>query len=329
MAKKKTPNKKDAEWAEAKRRCRLSEEDVCMAKQLGLSPRSLIKNIPNASQSWKMPVKDWVQEMFNEKMGMKAKRLRQELERLSRTTEELLQEPQIRIYEETPTPPEETVEETLDVEAESEDSSEEWETDFDDPFAEPTEKDIRETNRSLKRRQGEFRRAAELVTQELSKVSCVQKVVLFGSVARPLQKEIPRFREYRRHRIAVWHECKDVDLAVWVTDLDNLKSLQRARSRALNMLLETDGIGVAHHQVDMFLMEPGSDSLVGWLCSFGQCPKRGNRHCIAGVCGRKLFLKQYQDFVFRPDSLAPEKSVVLFARNGDKAPEDDDSKISF
>ena len=33
-------------WAEAQRRCRLSGEAVRMAKELGIGPRSLIKNIP-------------------------------------------------------------------------------------------------------------------------------------------------------------------------------------------------------------------------------------------------------------------------------------------
>jgi hypothetical protein len=35
----------------------------------------------------------------------------------------------------------------------------------------------------------------------------VVKVALFGSVAVPLVKEIPRFREYQQARIEVWHEC--------------------------------------------------------------------------------------------------------------------------
>jgi hypothetical protein len=33
-------------WAEAQRRCRLSDEAVRIAKELGIGPRSLIKNIP-------------------------------------------------------------------------------------------------------------------------------------------------------------------------------------------------------------------------------------------------------------------------------------------
>ena len=127
--------------------------------------------------------------------------------------------------------------------------------------------DIRQTNRYLRKRQQEFRRAAEVVAEELAELLQVQKVVLFGSVAMPLQKEIPRFRGYRREHIAVWHECADVDLVVWLSDLDHLKSLQRARSRVLNELLEAEEIGVAHHQVEIFLMD--ADRYLGRLCHFG------------------------------------------------------------
>jgi hypothetical protein len=37
-------------WAEAQRRCRLSDEAVGMGKELGIGPRSLIKNIPAPTQ---------------------------------------------------------------------------------------------------------------------------------------------------------------------------------------------------------------------------------------------------------------------------------------
>jgi hypothetical protein len=36
-------------WAEAQRRCRLSDEALRMARELGLNPSSLIKNIPQAA----------------------------------------------------------------------------------------------------------------------------------------------------------------------------------------------------------------------------------------------------------------------------------------
>lgn len=56
-------------WAEAKRRCRLSDEVLRMAKELGLSPRSLIKNIPSSSEPWKAPVQDWVRDICEKRHG--------------------------------------------------------------------------------------------------------------------------------------------------------------------------------------------------------------------------------------------------------------------
>ena len=53
----------DQLWQEAKKRCRLNDEDIALAKRLGLNPRSLIKNIPNKSEPWKAPIKDWLQEI--------------------------------------------------------------------------------------------------------------------------------------------------------------------------------------------------------------------------------------------------------------------------
>lgn len=64
MSKKKLMSKKEAMWVEAKRRCHLSAEDVCMVKEMGINPRSLIKNIPSRSQPWKTPVRVWIREMY-------------------------------------------------------------------------------------------------------------------------------------------------------------------------------------------------------------------------------------------------------------------------
>lgn len=50
-------------WAEAKKKCRLNNEDIALAKRLGLNPRSLIKNIPSKSEPWKTPVKDWLHDI--------------------------------------------------------------------------------------------------------------------------------------------------------------------------------------------------------------------------------------------------------------------------
>lgn len=71
LAKKLSGLTKDEQWREAKRRCRLSDEAVAMAKELGMSPRGLIGNIPAPSERWKAPVEEWIRDA-HEKMKRKS-----------------------------------------------------------------------------------------------------------------------------------------------------------------------------------------------------------------------------------------------------------------
>ncbi len=73
-------------------------------------------------------------------------------------------------------------------------------------------------------------------------------------------------------------------MAVWVSDLGRLKAIQKARSEALYNLIADKQIGVAHHQVDIFVMEPKTDCYLGRLCIFGSCPK-GKDGCRVSGCG--------------------------------------------
>src|SRR4029453_16824888 len=56
----------EQQWAKAQRRCRLSDEALRMAKELGLNPMSLIKNIPSPKQQWKVSVEEGVREMYRD-----------------------------------------------------------------------------------------------------------------------------------------------------------------------------------------------------------------------------------------------------------------------
>ncbi len=58
-------------WTEAKRRCRLSDDALRMAREMDLSPRSLIKNRPSRSEPWKAPVEDWVRDMYEKRHRQK------------------------------------------------------------------------------------------------------------------------------------------------------------------------------------------------------------------------------------------------------------------
>lgn len=53
----------EALWQEAKKKCRLSNQDIQIARELALNPKSLIKNIPNKSEPWKSSVHDWIRDI--------------------------------------------------------------------------------------------------------------------------------------------------------------------------------------------------------------------------------------------------------------------------
>jgi hypothetical protein len=172
--------------------------------------------------------------------------------------------------------------------------------------------EIESQNTYLLLRREQFRQAASWVADAFAQHPAVERVALFGSVPKPPWKEIPRFHRFRRAGVAVWHECKDVDLAVWVNDLSGLHQLRKTRAQALNDLLHHENIGVAHHQVEVFLLEPGTDRYLGRLCTFGKCPK-GKRDCLVPGCGDDSFLQQIEDFVFYEDAL--DEAIVLYDRN--------------
>lgn len=175
-------------------------------------------------------------------------------------------------------------------------------------------REIDDDNRSLMRRHQEFRRAADALTEAWSSVEAVRRIALIGSVARPLWKELPRFGGDRRAGIELWHECKDLDLAIWLSSLKDLSRLNRLRGQTLNLLYRAEGIGVAHHQADVFVLAAGSDRYLGRLCTYGTCPK-GKVACRAPGCGDHRFLQQIEGFAFRPATLSPDRSVILFDRS--------------
>ncbi len=53
----------EQQWQEAISKCRLNDDDIAIAKRLGINPKSLIKNIPSKSEPWKASVKDWLHEL--------------------------------------------------------------------------------------------------------------------------------------------------------------------------------------------------------------------------------------------------------------------------
>jgi hypothetical protein len=173
---------------------------------------------------------------------------------------------------------------------------------------------IEAENRLMLERQRQFRKAADVVIEAWMAFAEVRAVAVIGSVAKALWKEVPRFREFRRRRIEIWHECGDLDLALWVDSQGRLGEIRGAANRALRVAYEAGtGVSVVGHQLDIFLFEPGSDRYLGRLCSFNSCPK-GKRDCLVRGCGAIPFNKRIAEFRPHPDLLAPAQFAMLYER---------------
>lgn len=153
-----------------------------------------------------------------------------------------------------------------------------------------------------------FRTAADYVTAALSGVPAVRKIALFGSLA-----SLPTIETERRWRGQI-HRPKDVDLAVWLDGPADLNQLRILCSHAVHRLSLERGLGVAHHQVDVFFLDT-SDRYLGRLCRFNQCPKH-KPECMVDGCGKLPFLRQHEDFVFdATKSLTAALIQVLYERS--------------
>ncbi len=341
---KKAKTKRDDQWAEAKRLCRLNVETVRMAQELGLNPRKLVKNRPSNSEPWKAPVHIWIRDLYEKSQAKPARKRAAKAEHQVQSTE-LDSAPDIAVEfanrGETSGPRKRGTVSPDDCQdilpphalqvGDDDFLADElrWFEDSVNPNPRaPGKKKIARQNRALMRRRDEFRIAAEYVGEALAEIRSVRKIVLFGSVVAPLYKEVPRFREYRRAGVELWHECNDVDLAVWPDDTAGLKRLQKAVSRTVNRLFTDMQISVPHFQIDIHILEPVADRYLGHLCNFGKCPKH-KPPCYVPGCGATPFLQQHENFTFQPHALAPDRTVVLFDREHDRLVDCHDNDIPF
>lgn len=231
----------------------MDDDDIRMAKELGMAAGSLVKNIPARGQMWKLPVKEWVRELWDEKFR--------------------------RGGSET-------------------DPTYGGDSEF-NFFPYETRDDLSASLEPAGRSREELRIAGTYVAREFSLLPEVVRVVLFGSVAEPGV-----------------NQCRDVDLAVWLTDLSRLKALQNARGEALNRLLSVREIDVMPVQVDVHLLEPGRDRYRGRLCYFSECPERHREPCMVDGCGAQPYLRQMEEYRHDRERFALGNREILFERPG-------------
>jgi hypothetical protein len=322
------------DWGEAKRLCRLSEDEIRMAKELGFAPRSLIKNRPTPAQQWKAPVKWWIRERYAKRFPDRIGDPVWFLEGIEEPGPPA-SKPPVAAPAKQPSVPRTPPERDADAAAaapapsaprlpdpEPDSGGGDWAAYSEQeallaPLDEALRAEVLQEWRYPLLRYHEFRQTAEAVAAAWSSLEAVERIVLFGSVAQPLPMIKPRSRRLRRARVMTWHDCGDIDLAVWLHDLSQLRTLQKRRSRVLNELSAEHDIGVAHHQLDAFIMEPGSDRYLGRLCSYRRCPK-GKPECRVSGCGEVPLLRVIEGFSLAPQALSPGRSVVLWERGTER-----------
>jgi hypothetical protein len=295
--------KEDA-WREAMRRCHLNDEEVRMARELGFQPKSLIKNIPSRSQPWKAPVNEWVRSLYEKKIGSRRPGAAADASIMPE-----MPSGEERRNAEDPWPDNPHIPDLPPLDLDAEDPYDEF-----DSFKPLEDDEIEEEEGMRLRRQRLFRWVAQAIAVALSRLP-EEKLAAFGAASQPLEREVPRFRRFRRRGIELPHECADLDLAVWLHDLSKLKSLKNAMARGLQLTQDTPYGGVAHHQVDMHVFDFATGRYQGRLCIFGQCPKPGKRECLVPGCGAQPFLQQFRDYRLEPARFAGLPKVMLFDRS--------------
>lgn len=301
------PSKHDPQWAEAKKRCRLNQDDIAKAKALGFTPKGLMKNIPSPQQQWKKPVKVWIRELYDKKFGARKRPAR-------KGGEPPTAAPPKKPSSVPPRAPDEFEEE---LRWQDQEEDEEWPEPVDNglPVIPPehlahyyySDDKEWETQR-LGRRQVNLRWAAGALAVALKEIAAVDTIVLFGSVA----KSALEFGDD-----LIWEEppartrSRDLDLAIWLTQCDDtvLQSLAQAVNQTLAALAETECIKLSWTDLDLHLLEAETNRFLGCLLP----PASGQANpALSARPGFKLSLEAFEE----------PKGWVLFERQ--PPPSDDD-----
>nr|MDO8113284.1 hypothetical protein [Candidatus Sigynarchaeota archaeon] len=64
--------KRPVTWSLAKYKCKVGEDTIRKAKELGMSPRALISsNASRRDEPWKAAVADWIDSLYEKRFGKK------------------------------------------------------------------------------------------------------------------------------------------------------------------------------------------------------------------------------------------------------------------
>lgn len=286
-----------------------------MAKELGFKPKSLMKNIPSPSQRWKMPVKQWIRELHEERFGRRTGGTKPKPTSPDRDESMFVRMPNPAddAHEERWLSPEEDDQDEFQALAEAMLPQVE--------FVVPLQMDPNDPGfeqQRLGRRQKNVCWAACSLTMRLREVPAVDRITLFGSVATSVRR--PFGQPWSGPEgLAV---CHTLNLAVWVAawDAATLCTLDLIVRQTLLSLRDVERIILEDERVEVILIESGTDRFLGRL-----------RRCDPQTAAP--FLEIPPEYVFRLEPLREPQAFHLFDRIATPPPEpptdDADTDVPF
>ncbi len=160
---------------------------------------------------------------------------------------------------------------------------------------------------ALCRYQG-FTYAAMRLAERLTEFPEVERIALFGSLAKPPYREPYRYKK----RIWAFHEPKDIDLAVWLSSLENLGRMRLVMASLVQEVMKK-APGICEGAMELFIFDSRSSKYLGRVCHLRQCP-RGDIDCMTKGCGKPSHLKIENGFTLYPDAVSRINSQILFER---------------
>jgi hypothetical protein len=286
----------------------LTERHVLMAIDLGYNPATLLEAHDSSKEKSSLLLLEWVEDRFFDKHGCYAPMddsATPESQAEHQAEASLLGDPAQRLHDHLVAQGEDPENFVEDFENQIREIEDQTPVSYGEIFE--------EDQRHLKRHEN-FRKAAYQLAKRLSVMPQVEKVVLFGSVALPLWKEVPGSYRFRTRRIKIYHHCNNIDIAVWNTSPDVAPAIRQAHVITVKELLASDiHLSIAQHSFCTHLIDQATSSYHGMVCHYNQCPKH-KPACEVKGCGTDKFVQILPWFRLKPERLNSHNSQVMFAR---------------
>ena len=166
-----------------------------------------------------------------------------------------------------------------------------------------------DTDQHALRRYRDYIGIATLLAERLGTFQEVTKISLFGTLAQPPYRE----PHPKKEGILRLHFPENIDLAIWVSSLENLVRFQRIRSTLLPKICDKR-IKVTAIPIELHLFSAQTSEYLGCVCRHRQCPHKTLPCRQSPECGTQQHLKITPNFVSVTKSFSENHCLKLFER---------------